>query len=88
MNTALHRMSPAAVAVLALLVAPNADFADCGHMADRYSLALGRVREALGGYERCLARSAQRDNCADEMQALDDAHDAFSEAVADMKGCR
>jgi hypothetical protein len=74
--------------VLALLSAPNADKADCGNVADRYAMAVARVIAAARGYERCVASSNKRDDCAAEMQALDNAHDNFTDAVADAKSCQ
>ena len=81
---------------LALLTAPNTDRADCGNLNDRYAAAAVKVIAALHRYERCVAanvqpdgrRPAKPDDCADEMQALDDAHDNFVDAVADAKNCR
>jgi hypothetical protein len=82
------RTFAAPLIVLALLSAPNADKADCGNSADRYAMAVDRVVDALHGYEKCVAASGKRDDCAAEMQALDDAHDNFADAVADAKTCR
>ena len=73
---------------LALLTAPNANIADCGHAADGYTAALAQVLSAARTYEKCVAASAMRNNCAAEMQALDDAHDNFVDAVGNAKGCR
>ncbi len=77
---------------LALFTAPNTERADCGNLEDRYRAAVAQVVGALRGYESCVAEStksgAKRKDCATEMQALDDAHDAFAEAVADEKTCR
>ena len=87
MNTRLHSLSGPLFA-LALLAAPNTDLADCGNAADRYTVAVGRVIDALHSYDRCVSHSAKRDDCAAEMQALDDAHDAFADTVADLQGCR
>lgn len=74
--------------VLALLTAPNAGIADCGHAADGYAAAVAKLLGAVRGYEKCIAASAMRDDCAAEMQALDDAHDNFVDAVGNAKGCR
>jgi hypothetical protein len=73
---------------LALLVAPDADKADCGTMADRYTAAVTRTVDALQNYAKCVAASNKHDDCAAEMQALDSAHDDFAEAVADAKNCQ
>jgi hypothetical protein len=83
----LHTLSAGLVA-LALLVAPDADKADCSSVADRYTAAVQRVVDALQGYAKCVAASDKRDDCAAEMQALDNAHDDFAEAVADAKSCQ
>jgi hypothetical protein len=73
---------------LALLTAPNASIADCGHAADSYAAAAAKVLDAVRTYGKCVAASAMRDDCAAEMQALDDAHDNFVEALGNAKGCR
>lgn len=74
--------------VLALLAAPDADKADCGNLADRYTAAVSEVVDALRSYAKCVAMSDRRDDCAAQMQALDNAHDDFADAVADAKACR
>ena len=73
---------------LALLAAPHADKADCGNVADRYRAAIAQIANALRSYATCVAASDKRDDCAAEMQALDDAHDDFADAVDDWKACR
>ncbi|MGE5271245.1 MAG: hypothetical protein ACM3JG_16415 [Thiohalocapsa sp.] len=78
----------AGLLVLALLTAPNAQLADCASAADRFAAAARRALEAARNYESCVSSSATRSDCAAEMQALDDAHDAFTEAVADAKACQ
>jgi hypothetical protein len=91
----LHSLS-AGVIALALLAAPNTELADCGNAADRTTAAAAKVIGALRTYESCLSSSAKPDarhdakgdDCAAEMQALDDAHDNFADAVADAKTCR
>ena len=83
----LHSLS-AGLFALALLVAPNADKAECGNLADRYTAAVAEVVDALRSYARCVAASDKRDDCATQMQALDHAHDNFADAVADAKVCR
>jgi hypothetical protein len=82
-----HCLSAGLVA-LAVLTAPDVDKADCGNVADRYTAAAARVIDALRSYEKCVAASAKRDDCAAEMQALDNAHDDFADAVADSKTCQ
>jgi len=83
----LHSLSTGLVAV-ALLVAPNADKADCGHLADRYTAAAAKVIEALRDYEKCVSSGDRHDDCAAAMQALDTAHDDFADAVDDVKTCK
>src|SRR5579863_4410189 len=78
----------ASLIALALLSPPDADKADCGVIANRYTLAVGGVIDALHRYEKCVAASNARDDCAAEMEALDSAHDGFADAVADAKTCR
>ena len=82
----MHSFAAGLVA-LALLVAPDADKVDCGRIGDRYTAAVARVVEALQGYAKCVAASDKRDDCATEMQALDNAHDDFAEVIADAKSC-
>ena len=83
----LHSLSTGLVA-FALLVAPNADKADCGHLADRYTAAAAKVIEALRDYEKCVSSGDRHDDCAAAMQALDTAHDDFADAVDDAKTCK
>lgn len=70
------------------MTAPDPDRADCSRVADRYTTAQTKVIEALRAYGRCVLASRERDDCAAEIQALDDAHDAFADAVADAEDCR
>ena len=83
----MHPLSAGLVA-LALLIAPNADKTDCGTIGDRYTATVARVVDALQNYAKCVAESDKRDDCATEMQALDDAHDNFADVIADAKACR
>ncbi len=83
----LHSLS-AGVLALALLAAPNTVRVDCGNAADRYTAAVAQVIDALRTYEKCVSSNDKRYDCAAEMQALDDAHDDFADAVADAKACR
>jgi hypothetical protein len=83
----LHSLS-AGLLALALLVAPDADKAECGNLADRYTTAVAEVVDALRVYAKCVAASDKRDDCAAQIQALDDAHDDFADAVADAKACQ
>lgn len=81
-----HRVY-ASVAALALLTAPNTDRAECVGVAESYKATVAAVAKALGTYAACVAQSNQRDDCAAEMQALDNAHDNFVDAVGDAKDC-
>lgn len=83
----LHSLSAGLIA-FALLAAPNTERADCGNAADRYATAVARVVDALRSYAKCVSSSDKRDECAAEMQALDDAHDDFADAVADARACQ
>jgi hypothetical protein len=83
----LHSLSAGLVA-LALLAAPDADKADCSHLADRRTAAVAKVIDALRGYEKCVSSGDKRDDCAAEMQALDTAHDDFADVVDDAKTCQ
>jgi hypothetical protein len=46
------------------------------------------VVDAMQNYAKCVSASDKRDDCAAEMQALDNAHDDFAEAVADARSCQ
>jgi hypothetical protein len=83
----LHSLS-AGIFAFALLVAPNADRADCGHLADRYTAAAAKVIEALRGYEKCVSSGDKHDDCAAAMEALDSAHDDLADVVDDAKSCK
>ena len=83
----LHSLS-AGLLVLALLAAPNTERADCGNLADSTRAAVAKVIEALRTYEKCIAASDGRADCEAEMQALDTAHDDFTDAVDAAKDCR
>src|SRR5437588_756186 len=50
--------------------------------------AAARVIEALRVYEKCLSSGDRHNDCEAEMQAVDNAHDDFADAVADAKQCR
>lgn len=78
----------ASLAALALLTAPDTNQAECGSVAESYKAAAAAVAKALGSYATCVAESNQHDNCAAEMQALDDAHDNFVDAIGDAKACQ
>jgi len=82
-----HSISSSFVA-LALLVAPDAHKADCGDLGERYNTAVSKVLDALKGYEKCVSGSNKRDDCANEIEALDAAHDDFADAIDDSKTCR
>ena len=84
----MHSLLAGGLIVLAVMTAPDPDRGECSRAADNYTTAQANVIEALRAYGRCVLASRQRDDCADEMQALDDAHDAFADAVADAKECR
>ena len=84
------RRSPAAalasliVPTVALALLPPARYhIDCGGATVAYESAVKRLQDALGTLQRCIEQSRGRDKCTAEMQALDEAHDNFEEAVAD-----
>jgi hypothetical protein len=72
---------------LALIVAPNTRAADCASAANRYAVAAAKVTEALRTFEKCIASGDKRNDCTDEFEALDGAHDDFVDAVGDLKTC-
>ncbi|MBV9829258.1 MAG: hypothetical protein JO001_26875 [Alphaproteobacteria bacterium] len=77
----------AGLVALALAAAPDVDKADCGNLTNHRTAAVSKVMEALHSYEKCLGAAVKGADCADEMQALDDAHDDFVDAAADAKSC-
>ena len=84
----MHSLLAGSLLTLAVLGAPNMERAECGNVAHRYSAAVVKLGEALRSYGKCVATSDKRDDCAAEIQALDDAHDDFADVVTDAKACR
>jgi hypothetical protein len=78
----------ASLIALAVLAAPTPDRSDCSTLGERYTGAVAKVVEALRTYEKCVAASDKRNDCANEMQALDHAHDDFVDTVDDAKDCQ
>jgi hypothetical protein len=78
----------ASLLALAVLAAPNPDRGDCSTVGERYAVAVAKVVEALRAYEKCVAASDKRSDCAAEMQAVDTAHDDFADVVEDAKDCQ
>ena len=78
----------ASLIALAVLAAPNPERIDCSSVGGRYAAAVANVIETLRSYEKCVASSEKRTDCAAEMQALDSAHDDFVDAVDDAKECQ
>ena len=83
----MHSIQASLIA-LAVLAAPSPERVDCSTIGARYDGAVAKVTEALRTYEKCIASSEQRKDCTDEMQALDSAHDDFTDVVDDAKECR
>lgn len=79
----LKSWTVAPVMALALFTAPSRDHIDCASATASYEAAVAKLRDAIGILKRCIERSRAGDKCAAEMQALDDLHDAFAEAVSD-----
>ena len=75
----------AALITLALVSPPATGPLNCANANDAFQGALTKVVEALRAYEQCVAASRGKDKCASEIQALDDAHDDFEDAVDDYK---
>jgi len=86
-NNRVRHLS-AGLIVLALLPAPNTERADCANLADRTRAAAAKVIDAIRTYERCVSSAGRGEDCEAEMQALDNAHDDFADAVADAKPCQ
>ena len=78
----------ASLLALAVLAAPSPQRIDCSTIGTRYAGAVTKVMEALRTYEKCVASSEKRTDCAAEIQALDTAHDDFAEIVDDAKDCQ
>jgi len=75
----------AAMMTLALVSPPATGAGDCNSAGDSFKATLAKVMEALRTYEQCISESKGKDKCAAEMQALDDAHEDFEDAVNDYK---
>lgn len=82
----MHSLA-APILALALITAPNTKAADCTNAAARYKAAIAGVVDALRKFEACVAASNKRDDCTDEFEALDSAHDDFADAVDSLKNC-
>jgi len=79
----------ASLFALAILAAPpSPGRVDCSTIGPRYDAAIARVMEALRTYEKCVASSERRTDCADEIQALGTAHDNFADTIDDAKECQ
>jgi hypothetical protein len=78
----------ASLFALAVLAAPSPERLDCSTIGARYTGAVAKVMETLRTYEKCVASSEKRTDCAAEIQALDTAHDDFAEIVDDAKDCQ
>ena len=69
---------------MALTLLPDAP-ADCVSAAREYTAALDGVTGALRTYERCVAASRGRNQCADIFDELDGAQRDFEDAVAEFQ---
>jgi hypothetical protein len=78
-------IASAALITLALVSPPSTGIADCQSAGDAFQAALTKVVNALRSYEQCIAASSGKDKCSAEIQAVDDAHDDFEDAVNDYK---
>jgi hypothetical protein len=78
----------AVIAVLAVASPPQTEPSDCAGATEHYKQTLEAVMASLHKYEACLSASNAHDHCAAEIQALDNAHDDFDDAVSDSeKAC-
>jgi len=84
MNIIIGTIS-AAMMTLALVSPPASGAGDCSTANDAFQAALAKVVNALRGYEQCVSESKGKDKCSAEMQAVDDSHDDFEDAVNDYK---
>ena len=75
----------AALFTLALVSPPGTGALNCANASDTFQTSMTKLVEALRAYEQCVAGSSGKEKCATEMQALDDAHDDFEDAVDDYK---
>lgn len=69
--------------VFALTTVPNPNSLDCASATANYEVAVKKVRDALSAYQHCIEASRARDKCASEMEALNDLHEEFEDAVTD-----
>lgn len=73
----------ASLITLAVLIAPSVDLVDCRTATVEYDEATAKLVTAIQAYEKCVGESHGRNKCTAEMQAVDDAHDDFEEAVGE-----
>ena len=73
------------IAALAVVTPPQAEPPDCAGATEQYKTMVEAVTGALRKYEACVSGSNARDHCEAEMQALDNAHDDFDDAVTDIE---
>jgi hypothetical protein len=86
-KASLHAAA-AVIAVLAVASPPQTEPSDCAGATAHYKETLEAVTVVLHKYEACLSASNGHDHCAAEIQALDNAHDDFDDAVSDSeKAC-
>ncbi len=78
----------ASLVALALVAAPDAKGADCANAANRHIAAAAKVIEALRVFEKCITADDKHNDCTDEFEVLDTAHDDFVDAVDDLKTCK
>ena len=84
MRARLH-MAAGWIATLAVVTPPQTEPSDCAGAPEHYKQTVDAVTEALKKYESCVSASNAKDRCAAEIQALDDAHDDFEDAVGEFK---
>ena len=73
----------ASLIALAVITAPNVDLVDCRTATIGYDEATAKLVTAIQVYEKCVSESHGRNKCTAEMQAVDDAHDDFEDAVGE-----
>ena len=74
-----------ALILIAAVVSPPTDTSDCNSAGQEYGKAVASATAALRKYEDCISASHGRSDCAAEIEALDNAHDDFADAVDEFK---
>ena len=73
--------------MLALIAAPNLRRAECIAAASRHAATVAGVAEALRAYAECVASRDRSNDCGNEIEAVDAAHESFTAALDKLRDC-